>query len=76
MRRCQNVSESLLKKIIPFVNGYDQSTLSYKKELANKRVVVKVSVFVYIPVKFEAECPYIDSKEIHLVYMCIGITYI
>ena len=26
----------------PFVNGYDKSTLSYKKELPNRRVVAKV----------------------------------
>ena len=26
----------------PFENGYDKSTLSYKKELRNKRVVAKV----------------------------------
>ena len=32
----------LLKKIIPFVNGYDKSTFSYE-ELLNKRVVVSIS---------------------------------
>ena len=52
MSLCTQLSEScdvakasprpLLKKIIPFVNGYDKSTLSYEKELANKRVVAKV----------------------------------
>ena len=26
----------------PFVNGYDKSTLSYEKELPNRRVVAKV----------------------------------
>ena len=26
----------------PFENGYDKSTLSYEKELPNKRVVAKV----------------------------------
>ena len=39
----------------PFVNGYNRSTLSYEKELPNRRVVAKDSVFVYVPVKFEAE---------------------
>ena len=39
------------------MNGYDKSTFSYEKELPNKRVVAKVrlSIFVYVPVKFEAE---------------------
>ena len=42
----------LLKKIIPLVNGHDKSTLSYKKELPNMRVVAKVrkSAIVYVPV--------------------------
>ena len=38
----QNVIASLLKKIIPFVNGYDKWTFSYEKGLPNKRVVEKV----------------------------------
>ena len=33
---------SLQKKDHPFENGYDKSTLSYEKELRNKRVVAKV----------------------------------
>ena len=33
-----NVTSSLQKN--PVVNGYDKSTLSYKKELPNRRVVV------------------------------------
>ena len=35
--------------------GYDKSTLSYEKELPNKRVVAKVrmNVFVYVHAKFK-----------------------
>ena len=32
----------MLPKMIHFVNGYDNSTLSYKKEPPNKRVVTKI----------------------------------
>ena len=47
----------MLKKTIPFVNGYDKSTLSYEKELLNKLVIAKVrySVFLYVPIQFEAD---------------------
>ena len=32
----------IAKEDHPFENGYDKSTLSYEKELPNKRVVAKV----------------------------------
>ena len=35
-------SPLVAKEDHPFVNGYDKSTLSYEKELANERVVAKV----------------------------------
>ena len=40
----------IAKEDHPFVNGYDKSTLSYEKELPNRRFVEKVkpSVFEYI----------------------------
>ena len=53
----RNRHRLIAKEDHPFVNGYDKSTLSYGKELLNKGVVAKVrlSIFVYIPVNFEAE---------------------
>ena len=39
LRKCHRL---FAKEDYPFVNGYDESTLSYEKELANRRVVAKV----------------------------------
>ena len=43
----------IAKEDHPFCKLLDKSTLSYEKELPNKQVVAKV--FVYVPVKFEAD---------------------
>ena len=47
------------------LNGYDKSTLSYEKELPNRRVVAKVrKAFLYTsPSSLRQSCSYTDAKD-------------